>query len=39
MIEEIKNFLLFTCKLKFLFIFEAMKIGTLYIWSWRSSKI
>jgi len=38
-IEEIKNILLFTCKLKFLIIFDAMKFGTLYIWSWRSPKI
>jgi hypothetical protein len=39
MIEKIKKNVLFPCKLKFLIIFDAMKIGTLYIWSWRSSKI
>jgi hypothetical protein len=35
---KIKKILLFSWKLKFLIIFDAMKFGTLYIWSWRSAQ-
>jgi len=35
---KIKNIVPFCCKLIFLIIFDAMKTGRLYIWSWRSPK-
>jgi hypothetical protein len=34
----IKKIPLFCWKLKFLTIFDAMKFGALYIWSWRSKQ-
>jgi len=39
MLDILQKKIIFSCNLKFLFTFAFMKFGTLYIWSWRSSKI